>query len=72
MAAADEGWPGEHPDAWSTANNAAQRLTRAAATIVSNLHQVRVPTQAETQRVQDTTAELMDALATLNELEKHL
>lgn len=67
---ADEGWPAEHPHAWSAANDAAQRLTRAAATIVSNLHQVRVPTPHETQQVRDTTAELMDALAALNELEK--
>ena len=52
------------------ANDAAQRLTRAAATIVSNLHQVRVPTPTEVERVQDTAAELMDALAARNELEK--
>lgn len=70
MAAADEGWSTEHADAWSTANSAAQRLARAASAVVSNLHQIRVPTQAETQRVQDTAAELMDALAVLNELEK--
>lgn len=53
MAAADEGWPGEHPEAWSTANDAAQRLARATSTIVSNLHQVRVPSPAETQRAWD-------------------
>lgn len=70
MAGADEGWPGQHAAAWSTANAAAQRLARNASIIVSSLHQVRVPTASETQQVKDSMAELVKTLDALSELEK--
>lgn len=70
MAAHDADWPSEHGPAWSAATDAAQRLARSASDIVSSLHQTRVPDRTQTQRVQNTLAELVGALSTLTELEK--
>jgi dihydroorotate dehydrogenase len=70
MATPGEGWPSEHRAAWVDAAAAAQNLARSASVIVLNLHQVRVPTDQQTQRVQEMLTEMVDALNALNKLEK--
>lgn len=70
MARPGEGWPSEHRDVWQDATTAAQNLARSASVIVLNLHQVRVPTDDQTRHVEKMLAEMVDALAALNKLEK--
>ncbi|HEY9408888.1 MAG TPA: hypothetical protein VIP77_04845 [Jiangellaceae bacterium] len=66
----DLGRPSEFGAAWSTANDAAQRLARGASGMVRNLHQGRIPTRIETEHVKDMTAKLMEAMEALNRLER--
>lgn len=70
MAAHDGDWPGERGAAWSAATDAAQRLARSASDIVASLHQTRIPDDTQTHHVKVTMAEMMNALAALNRLEK--
>ena len=71
MTAADEAQPSEFGAAWSAANTAAQRLARGATSMVSNLHQGRIPTRTETEHVQTTMEEAVAALAALTRLENN-